>query len=130
MSIDWAFWGEVGMADRAFEQEMSSITALGYTVISPDRGIQLFERLACRACDTDWCDSDQLGEIPRYMWQTPTRFLEAFASLSPSDVHDDIDQRASFRQELEQLPADERGDLLRDHLRAAISKVLGLRSVG
>lgn len=127
MSIDWAFWGEVGMADRAFEQEMSAVTALGYTIISPERGIQIFERLLAEPVA-------QIGVIPinwakfLTMWQTPTRFLEAFASLSPDDFPDEDDQLISFRQELEQLPADERGDRLREHLRAAIAKVLGLRA--
>ena len=127
MSINWAFWGEVGMADRAFQHELSAVTALGYHIISPARGIQIFERLLSQSVT-------QIGVIPINwakfldMWQTPTRFLEAFDALPSSAFHDDADLQASFRQELEDLPVDERSDLLRDHLRAVITKVLGLHS--
>jgi len=126
MSIDWAFWGEVGMADRAFEQEMSAVTALGYRIISPERGIHIFAHLLSQPVT-------QIGVIPINwakfldMWQMPTRFLEKFDSLDPLAMYDE-DAGSSFRQELEPLPVEERRDLLQGHLRAAITKVLRLHS--
>ena len=103
------------MAMQAFQQDLNAITALGYSIISPERGIQIFEALLAQPVA-------QVGVIPinwaKFLdaWQTPTRFLEAFESLAPSGIHDAVGQWSSFRQKLEQCPTDERGDLLRAHI--------------
>ncbi|AEI67803.1 type I polyketide synthase [Corallococcus macrosporus] len=113
LSLNWGAWAEVGAA--AEEQIRRRMEQLGFGVIPPEEGLQVFEQaLSLRGqlgvLPVDWAVLGRRGRSPLF---------EAFIEKASPAAGEGI------RQRLERLPPKERRGALRAHVGELVNGVLG-----
>jgi acyl carrier protein len=122
LSIDWGAWGEIGMAADA--EVLHRIARRGMLTLSVDEGLGAAERALVAG-------EAQVGVLavdwPKLLRTTvPTPFLQDFAVTAQAKAPEPA---ADFRNELESAVLDCRADLLVEHLRAQVARVIGAEDV-
>jgi len=122
LAINWGAWSEVGMAAQGPAAERAG--QLGLVPLRPSDGVAALERLLGE-------DRTQVAVMP-IRWP---RYLEAFASAPPPFLAEVArgapasatrPRASSLQARLEQAPPQARRELLRDHVRDQVARVLGL----
>ena len=123
LSINWGPWAEGGMTTSLGDQHQNRLLSQGISSITPEPG---FEILA----DFLRQDATQIGVLPinwSEFWKqlpvgTKMPLLEAFTS----EMAQSRTGESNFIKQLEDTPVEERRELLVNHIRKQIAKVLGL----
>ncbi len=123
LSINWGPWAEGGMAASLGNQHQNRMLTQGISPITPERGFHILADLLAR-------DSPQVGVLPinwsQFLKQLPVGtkmpLLEAFTST----VGQSRTRKSDFMQRLEATPVEERRELLVNHVRKQVARVLGL----
>lgn len=118
LSINWSIWDEVGMANRLTPQQQQRLTQQGLTAIAPRQGLQVLKQLLQQQAEqtivfpVDWATFSR---------QQPTNPF--FERLQPQAETRSLS--TSFLQQLAQTSKSDRLQLLQEHIRVQIAKVLG-----
>ena len=127
-SINWGPWSEVGMAAAQQDRERQRWSATGVTLIAPDEGVQVFERLLMKkhtqvsVYPMDWqklaaqVSANEAAPILREMLQQAAVREESGGAAAGSQI----------LQMLNEAAPDERYELLLEHIREQVTRVLGL----
>lgn len=131
LSINWGLWAGMGMANLE-NHHQHRLRKLGVMSIKLEDGLHKLMALLQQ-------DSAQVSVIPlnwsQYLRQLPwiPPFFEAFTPVArpssyPSTSEQLEDKRADFLLRIKNTPNDKIKELLTEHLRHQVSKVLGLNS--
>jgi hypothetical protein len=127
MAIDWGVWGESGMAASLANRERQRLADLGVATMSPDRGIEIFERLARAGTPP------QIAVLsvawPQYVAQTgPSRpfFSRLTAAPARGAAVDAAPVAATLAARLAATAAAARVGVLTAHVQESALRVLGL----
>lgn len=121
LSINWSIWGEVGMASRLTSKQQQRLQQQGLTAIAPPQGLQVLKQLLQQTAPT----TPQTIVFP-VNWETFLRqhsHNSFFKRLQPQAIAPIAS--TSFLQQLAQTPADRQFEVLQEHIRYQIAKVLG-----
>lgn len=123
-SIQWAPWGESGMATRLDDRHLGLMAARGLEALSNQRGLAMFQKVysgaytgTLLAADIDW--NLYVNSLPF----TPSTRPAIYQSL----VCEQAIAEQYFIDDLLALPAAERIDALQGYLQALLAKTLGFR---
>ncbi|MEM9155414.1 MAG: type I polyketide synthase, partial [Cyanobacteria bacterium P01_F01_bin.33] len=125
LSINWGPWAVAGMATRLTDRDRDRWAAQGIDMLSPERGMQVFDRLLDRrngqigVLPVDW--GKFLAQFPR---STELPFLARFATEGTQVPQ----QKSAFLEQLETARDGDRLKLVVAHVREHIARVLGLAS--
>jgi myxalamid-type polyketide synthase MxaB len=122
LSINWGAWSEVGAAAARHVDQRMQLSGLGS--IAPQQGLATLERV--------WRSPHAQVAVLPVQWEA---FLEQYSGgMRPpflTEVSAGVDQRSKqrseFRQRLMSAPESERYEMLREHVREQVAKVLGMR---
>ncbi|NEO53118.1 MAG: SDR family NAD(P)-dependent oxidoreductase [Okeania sp. SIO3B5] len=123
LSVNWAAWGEGGMATRLASQFQSRIRSLGMSSIPPEQGLEVLTQLLAES-------ATQVGVIPinwsQFVAQLPAGMampvLEEFMS-SESVVAET--KNNEFLMELQKAKASDRPQIMTNYLQGLVGKLLG-----
>ncbi|AFY75730.1 polyketide synthase family protein [Pleurocapsa sp. PCC 7327] len=123
LSINWGAWGEAGMAASLGERERERMAAQGIEPIPLAQGLQVLGNLLAGS-------AAQVGVLPvnwsKFLQRFPegvmSSFLESFGVASEQPAT----QQTAFLQQLESAPVSDRRNLLINHVRSQVAKVLRL----
>ncbi|MGD1805493.1 type I polyketide synthase [Dapis sp. BLCC M126] len=123
LSVNWAAWGEGGMAARLASQFQSRIRSLGMSSIPPEQGLEVLTQLLAES-------ATQVGVIPinwsQFVAQLPAGMtmpvLEEFMS-SESVVTET--KNNEFLVELQKAKASDRPQIMTNYLQGVVGKLLG-----
>jgi acyl transferase domain-containing protein/acyl carrier protein len=125
-SINWGPWAESGMAAALGRREQARLEAQGIKPIQRDRGLPILGELLTQ-------NATQVGVLPinwsQFIRQFPLDkqlpMLAVVAATTPTIAQ----PKSAFRQKVDLANASDRKDLLLEHLRQQIAKVLNMSSV-
>ncbi|ELS04099.1 polyketide synthase family protein [Xenococcus sp. PCC 7305] len=119
LTINWSIWDDVGMASRLTPQQQQRLSQQGLTAIAPEQGLKVLKRLLQQPVTqsivfpVDWS---------AFLAQQPDNpFFERFKT--PTTTQEP--QATTFLQQLETTPESDRQQILQEHIREQIAKVLG-----
>ncbi|MEO1131763.1 MAG: beta-ketoacyl reductase, partial [Cyanobacteria bacterium J06639_1] len=119
ISINWGIWSDIGSAAKRNAGDRASFVGLG--TISPEAGLQAFERVLAR-------NPAQVGVVPIDWSQMDERAIAATPFLSKFSKRSRQRQDAGtgeFLKQLQAAPVSERRSLLSAFVRGQIATVLG-----
>ncbi|MEO1132297.1 MAG: type I polyketide synthase, partial [Cyanobacteria bacterium J06639_1] len=124
LSINWGPWSTGGMAATLSDRDHLRWDAQGIELLTPDRGLQAFDRLLDR--------NGQVGVLPvnwnRFLAQFPRNadllFLERFAAEAAPEPA----QKSALLEQLECAGEGDRLTMVVAHVREQLARVLGLAS--
>jgi len=132
LSINWGVWTSGGMVDRLAIQHQNRIHTSGIGNIAPEQGMSALEQLLANQSQTE-----QVAVIP-VNWSVLTQQLSNInknSLLRELLQKDELEQNTLKRNadqqildKLETVPAKERQEILREHLRMQVAQVLGSSS--
>ncbi len=128
LSIGWGAWSTIGSAAEQVERTQQQMAASGIGSISPDRGIEAFAHLLQQ--DTAYVSVMPI-EWSKFLANAAegnltSQFLSIYQQRLKASIQPPAEPQGSIRQELEALPPDERAEVLLQHLRDTLARVLGL----
>ncbi len=123
LSVNWAAWGEGGMAARLASQFQSRIRSLGMSSIPPEQGLDILTQLLAESVT-------QVGVIPinwsQFVAQLPAGMtmpvLEEFMSSQSVAVETKSNE---FLLELQKAKASDRPQIMTNYLQGVVGKLLG-----
>ncbi|GFE68914.1 aminotransferase class I/II-fold pyridoxal phosphate-dependent enzyme [Chroococcus sp. FPU101] len=126
LSINWGPWSEAGMAVNL---EQNLLATKGITSISPDFGLQVLETLLNQ-------NITQLGvflvDWSKFLTQLPSQkdysFFEALKPVVNNLPEKSVKKLTEFLQLFEVTPQNEQKQLLSEHIRYQLARVLGFSS--
>ncbi|MGB5711648.1 MAG: SDR family NAD(P)-dependent oxidoreductase, partial [Waterburya sp.] len=125
LSINWGPWADIGMAAKTANRDRSRWSTQGIKPIMPNRGLQILGELLPS-------DLPQMGVMSidwtKFLGQLPTEAISPWFENLYDASKSDSKTEPAFLQQLETVSTSERWHLLREHIRAQLSKVLGLNS--
>lgn len=125
LSIDWGPWKGTGMADAISDRRLRQWDLQGLASLAPEEGLALFQRLLgvstpqVVAMPMDW---------PRFFRQFPENSRPAFFELIAEHSGRRPREEESIGAQLQAAAREDRLDLLREHIRALVARVLGLHA--
>ena len=128
LSINWGPWSEIGMAAAAEADGRDRWTAQGVGSIPPDMGLQVLDTLI-------GSENIQVAVLPvnwqKFLEQLPgDRKQPFFLEIAKKELTDDSEVTESlitadnFLQQLEEADPDNQSEMLLDHIRDQVTKVL------
>jgi len=123
LSINWGPWAEGGMVAELGNRHQNRLLTQGMTPITPEGGFHVLADLLGQ-------DSTQVGVLPinwsEFFKQLPVGTKMPLLEVFTSTVGQPRTGKSTFMQRLEATPVEERRQLLMNHVRQQIAKVLGL----
>ncbi|MEM9272529.1 MAG: aminotransferase class I/II-fold pyridoxal phosphate-dependent enzyme [Cyanobacteria bacterium P01_F01_bin.143] len=119
LAINWSIWDDGGMASRLSAQQQQRLSQQGLSAIAPEQGLKILKQLLQQQATqsivfpVDW--SAFLAQQPENLF---------FERLKPQAISKKS-QVTSFIQHLAATPENQRQDLLQEHIREQMAKVLG-----
>lgn len=130
VSINWGPWSQVGMAAGQSSRERQRWGAGGVLTIAPEEGKQVFSRLLQK-------DHTQISVYPMDWSRLFSQLSEGEVQPILRDLYQGsagrmqkqaLGSNAGFMAALEAAPAEERRELLMQHVESQVLKVLGLEA--
>jgi acyl carrier protein len=124
--VAWGAWSEIGAAARL--KDTGRAARLGLGAFSPEKGIDLLEqaiasgRAEVSAMAVDWQIYLESGQTARD-WPLFENFLSTTKNESPDAPTD------TLNSQLQNAPDENRLDIIKQHLRNRIRRVLGLEDL-
>jgi len=121
LTINWGAWSEIGMAAQLNQHDQRRLVEQGLNFIPPQAGLQTLGALIRQ-------NSTQVAVLP-INWSKWHRihgssaFYEDFAQREPGST-----EPATFRRQLASRPVHEQRQLLVQHVRAQVTKTLGIHA--
>jgi len=131
-SVAWGAWGEIGAAVRHGVNERAARRGVG--TIDPELGLSLLERLtpsgypSLMVSPMQWADFAGTGPVAPFLHRVIRRPVEGrtLARKRTATREKEVPPGRTLAQELEATPPGRRRALLRDRVRGAAVRVLGL----
>ena len=126
ITVAWGAWSEIGAAARL--KDTGRAARLGLAAFSPEKGIDLLEqaiasgRAEVSAMAVDWQIYLESGQTVRG-WPLFENFLSTTKNESPDPPTD------TLNSQLQNAPDENRLDIIKQHLRNRIRRVLGLEDL-
>ncbi len=123
LSVNWAAWGEGGMAARLASQFQSRIRSLGMSSIPPEQGLDMLSQLLAES-------ATQVGVIPinwsQFVAQLPAGMIMPVLSEFMSSQSVAVETKSNeFLAELQKAKASDRPQIMTNYLQGVVGKLLG-----
>lgn len=119
LSINWSIWSEVGMATRLSTQQQDSLNQQGLQAIAPQAGVKILKQLLQQQAEqgivfpVDWS---------KFLAQKSSN---PFFERLQSQISSKTTVASSFLQKLATVIPENQLQVLQEHIRLQIAKVLG-----
>ena len=123
LSVNWAAWGEGGMAARLASQFQSRIRSLGMSSIPPEQGLEVLTQLLAES-------ATQVGVIPinwsQFVAQLPAGMtMPVLSEFTTSQSVVAETKNNEFLLELQKAKASDRPQIMTNYLQGMVGKLLG-----
>ena len=117
LSINWGPWADVGMAANLSRHDRARWAAAGIGTISTERGLEVLGLLLG--------SSGQVGVVP-VDWSRLLSSLDDVPFFRAMRAEFGVTGKSAFLEALKEAPPEKQRQMLRDHVAAEVTKVLGL----
>ena len=125
LSIDWGPWTGTGMAGGISDRRKTQWAVQGLDTLAQKSALAVFQKLL--GADTPQVVVMRM-DWPRFFRQFSENNRPAFFDLIPERAGSRKHEQESFSRKLKAARNDQRKDILRDHIRVIVARVLGLNS--
>ena len=119
LAINWSIWDDGGMASRLSAQQRQRLSQQGLSAIAPEQGLKILKQLLEQQATQSIVFPVDLSA---FLAQHPDNSF--FERLKPQTTNKKS-QVTSFVQQLAATPENQRHELLQEHIREQMAKVLG-----
>jgi 8-amino-7-oxononanoate synthase len=126
LTINWSIWDEIGMATRLTSQQQQRLSQQGLTAIAPQQGLKILKQLLQQQATqtivfpVDWATFLNQQPVNPFFENLKPQTVGAFRETPLPKL-----QTSSFIQQLAATPESDRYNILQEHIRQQIAKVLG-----